>query len=547
LSGPLLSYGGAYVTAGQFGAWAPIGAEQIAGGYEVAWKMGAADQYTIWTTDSSGNYLSQTAVLSGASLALQSLENSFHQDLNGDGVVGPVTTVIEASGLTTLAKVADSYSLYPVGGSSGPQLLWFGAYTVAGQFGAWTPIGAEHNASGGYEVAWKNGGADQYTVWTTDSNGNYLSQTAVLSGASLALQSLENSFHQDLNGDGVVGPVTTVIEASGSTRLAQVANTYSLYPLVGSSGPQLRYGGAATTVGQFGSWAAIGAEHNASGGYAVVWKNGGADQYTVWSTDSNGNYLSQTPTVTSASWYVQSLEPSFSQDLNGDGRIGPVTTVIESFGSTTLAKVADSYFLYPVGGSSGPQLLWFGAYTAAGQFGAWTPIGAEHNASGGYEVAWKNGGADQYTVWTTDSNGNYLSQTAVLAGASLALQSLEPSFHQDLNGDGTIGFHTAPIETSGNDSAAAVFTMSSYSMVAGEGASHLLVAASASVATLGSGTTIASGLGTETAGNGGSGAGSLTLLTSYLASTFVPPAGAGTGAVGEAQSSGQDFLSKPAA
>src|SRR5260370_14187369 len=94
--------------------------------------------------------LSQTAVLSGASLALQSFETSFQQDLNGDGVVGPLTTVVEASGSTRLAKVADSYFLYPVGGSSGPQLLWVGAYTVAGQFCAWTPIGAEDTPSRGH-------------------------------------------------------------------------------------------------------------------------------------------------------------------------------------------------------------------------------------------------------------------------------------------------------------------------------------------------------------------------------------------------------------
>ena len=25
----------------------------------------------------------------------------------------------------------------------------------------------------------------------------------------------------------------------------------------------------------------------------------------------------------------------------------------------------------------------------------------------GYDVAWKNAGTSQYTVWTTDSNGNY--------------------------------------------------------------------------------------------------------------------------------------------
>jgi hypothetical protein len=50
---------------------------------------------------------------------------------------------------------------------------------VAGEFGAWTPIGAVQTASG-YDIAWKNGGADQYTVWTTDSNGNYLSYNGVV-------------------------------------------------------------------------------------------------------------------------------------------------------------------------------------------------------------------------------------------------------------------------------------------------------------------------------------------------------------------------------
>ena len=36
--------------------WTPIGAEQTASGYEVAWKVTGADQYTVWNTDSSGNY-----------------------------------------------------------------------------------------------------------------------------------------------------------------------------------------------------------------------------------------------------------------------------------------------------------------------------------------------------------------------------------------------------------------------------------------------------------------------------------------------------------
>ncbi len=81
-----MKYAGAAVVAGEFGAWTPIGTEQTAGGYEVAWKNPGADQYTAWNTDSSGNFVSDTiGIVSGASTALESLETTFHQDLNGDG------------------------------------------------------------------------------------------------------------------------------------------------------------------------------------------------------------------------------------------------------------------------------------------------------------------------------------------------------------------------------------------------------------------------------------------------------------------------------
>src|SRR5262249_3188053 len=52
------------------------------------------------------------------------------------------------------------------------------------------------------------------------------------------------------------------------------------------------------------------------------------------------------------------------------------TKVIESFGSTSLVQVGTNYFLYPVGGSSGPELSYFNAPVVAGQLGSWTPLGA---------------------------------------------------------------------------------------------------------------------------------------------------------------------------
>ena len=352
--------------------------------------------------------------------------------------------MIEAFWIDQLVGVGNNYFLYPVGGSSGPELKYMGANFTAGQFGGWAPIGVEVTASG-YEVAWKMAGVDQYTAWNTDSSGNYISNIiGAVSGASSALESLETSFHQDLNGDGTIGVGCrrrSMIESFGSTSLTGIANHFYLYNSAGS-GPSLKYLGADYVVGS--PWTPIGAEQTASG-YEVAWKYGSADTYTVWNTDSNGNFVSDTiGAVSGASSVLQSLEPSFQQDLNGDGHIG-LGTVIESFGSTSLTAIANHFYLYNSAGS-GPSLKYLGADYVVGS--PWTPIGAEQTASG-YEVAWKYGSADTYTVWNTDSNGNFVSDTiGAVSGTSSVLQSLEPSFQQDLNGDGHIGLGMAVI--SGN-------------------------------------------------------------------------------------------------
>src|SRR6185295_6939287 len=81
--------------AGIAGMGAPIAAEKTATGYEVAWKATGTDQYTIWNTDNNGNYVSSIGVVSGNSPILQAFENSFHQDLNGDGRISPQVTVLD--------------------------------------------------------------------------------------------------------------------------------------------------------------------------------------------------------------------------------------------------------------------------------------------------------------------------------------------------------------------------------------------------------------------------------------------------------------------
>ena len=152
---------------------------------------------------------------------------------------GPYDPNIGAGPEITAAPIQLGSQIYIYNsGGAGLALNYAGTNVTAGEFGAWTPIAATQTA-GGYDIAWQNTGTNQYTVWTTDSNGNYTGNlVGAVSGNSYALESLESVFNQDLNGDGTVGLTTTVIQtdtnAFGSTSLTEVANVY--FYLDGSSG-----------------------------------------------------------------------------------------------------------------------------------------------------------------------------------------------------------------------------------------------------------------------------------------------------------------------
>ena len=154
-------------------------------------------------------------------------------------------------------------------------------------------------------------------------------------------------------------------------------------------------------------------------------KHVGAGQYTVSDTDANGNYVSSPIGAVSGARALRSRtwSPSFGEDLNGDGTIGPTTTSIGTNGS--LALVANQYALE----SGGTIQAWVedqGSPITSG--GAWAPIGAVKTGNG-YEVAWVDANANEYTVWNTDANGDYTSSaTGVLTGSSSELEAVEGYF-----------------------------------------------------------------------------------------------------------------------
>jgi autotransporter-associated beta strand protein len=447
-NGEVLRFQGQAVSESMLGAWRPIAAEKSDTGYALVWQDAATGQFALWQADAAGN-LAPTAQgpVTGSSLALETLETQFQQDLNGDGTVGVAQTVIESAGATQLVQSADEYDLLDNGTHLGPALTNGGNPVTAGEFGDWHPIGAAKTSTG-YQVVWRSGASDSYTVWNVDSWGHYQSDPyGTMSGLALASQGFENEFEQDLNGDGTIGVQGQIIESSGNTQLVEMDNAYLLLDST-QRGPVLTYQGAPVTAGEFGSWHPISAERMGSG-YEVVWQNGVAGQYMVWTTDANGAFASIViSSIAGSSLAFEQLETTFQQDLNGDGTIGVVTTTIESAGATQLVQRADQFLLWDAN-NNGPTLSYGGSPVTAGEFSAWRPIGAEKTASG-YEVAWRFGGADQYTIWNTDTAGNFVNDpVGVLSGESLTLQGYETSFQQDLNGDGTIGVVETAIGSAG--------------------------------------------------------------------------------------------------
>jgi hypothetical protein len=262
--------------------------------------------------------------------------------------------------------------------------------------------------------------------------------------------------------------IRTDTNSYGLTSLSQAAGNYWLFAPGTVTGPELQYNGAPVASGQFGPWTPIGAAKTANG-YEVAWTDGAGD-FTVWNTDGNGVYTSNfiVGAVPANNASLESVETNFQQDLNGDGHIGlntPVTTV-ENKGATELVTASNSYFFFPTGGSTGPELQYNGSAVVAGQFGLWTPIGVEKTTSG-YQVAWTDG-AGNFTVWNTDANGAYTLNFIVGAvrANNASLENLETSFQQDLNGDGHTGLNMATTVIQTDNSTSLVAASNNYFLFA---------------------------------------------------------------------------------
>ena len=182
-----------------------------------------------------------SAMCRDTNVALESLETSFHQDLNGDGVIG-VGDGDRGDGSTGLVEVGNNYFLNNSSGS-GPSLKYLGRTMWRVSLVCGRRL-ARNRRPAGMRWPGRSRAPISTECGTPTATATKSHKLDILSGHNVALESLETSFHQDLNGDGVIGVPGSFASAaalnSGSNNpptieLSSPANQNSSHDLTDSS------------------------------------------------------------------------------------------------------------------------------------------------------------------------------------------------------------------------------------------------------------------------------------------------------------------------
>src|SRR5947208_1987163 len=107
--------------------------------------------------------------------------------------------------------------------------------------------------------------------------------------------------------------------------------------------------------------------------------------------------------------------------MKGDGRIGVASTVIEALGSTSLVQADNNLYLNTISSGFCPTLQCGRTATLFPYTTLFRSVAVEQIA-GGYQVALKYAAGNQFSIWNTDSSGNFISY-AVYAEIRRALES----------------------------------------------------------------------------------------------------------------------------
>ena len=330
----LVRYQGQPVNRDTFAGWSAIAAESTDTGFRLIWEH-TNGQYGEWHTDREGNFQSSD---SPSAAQLITLESVYQQDLNLDGSIGSSVAIIENTGNASLLHNNQGYQIQLQDQSI--QLVRYQGQPVnRDTFAGWSAIAAESTDTG-FRLIWEHTNG-QYGEWHTDREGNFQSSD---SPSAAQLITLESSFQQDLNLDGVIGSSAAIIEDKGNVSLLLNNQDRGDIVLSGDQGNNLLVGdlGDDKILGLGGMDILIGGlgQDTLVGGL-------GADQFFLTSTGSSVDVVTD---------FVPGLDSlGLSASEFGEGFEGDSGLTENQFVLGTSPTNGDPQFLYDV--SSG-QLLY---------------------------------------------------------------------------------------------------------------------------------------------------------------------------------------------
>ncbi len=167
--------------------WDVVAAKNNSSSFEVLFDgTGSSDgQVLVWTTNSSGAYVSESGWLTDAQATAAGYENTFIKDFNNDGLIsgGDYYQLLGDDGAVT----------FHTGWNDDTSSLW--------------DVVAAKNNSSSFEVLFDGTGSSdgQVLVWTMNSSGAYVSESGWLTDAQATAAGYESIFNMDLNNNGSIG------------------------------------------------------------------------------------------------------------------------------------------------------------------------------------------------------------------------------------------------------------------------------------------------------------------------------------------------------
>ncbi|MBD2149020.1 S8 family serine peptidase [Pseudanabaena sp. FACHB-1277] len=443
-----IKYNGSQIYTTIFAGWETVAVENLGGQNQLLWKSAVTNSISLWNLDSNWNFLSSAGVIplnSGSALAQGT---NFGIDLNSNNYIGATPVSIESQGSTKLVKDGAKLLYAQIGNNTPIAIKYNGSQIYTTIFAGWETVAVE-NIGGQNQLLWKSASTNSISVWNLDSNWNFLSSAGVIALNSGSALIQETNFSLDLNGDSFIGAVN--LEWQGNTKLVKDA-AHLLYAQVGSNTPiAIKYNGSQVYTTIFAGWETVAVE-NIGGQNQLLWKSASTNSISVWSLDSNWNFLSSSGVIALNSGSALIQETNFGLDLNGDSVVGPVN--LELQGNTKLVKDATNLLYAQVGSNTPIAIKYNGSQIYTTIFAGWETVAVE-NIGGQNQLLWKSASTNSISLWNLDSNWNFLSSAGVIPLNSGSTLIQETNFGLDLNGDGFVGQSVSVVTVAATDNVAA--------------------------------------------------------------------------------------------